>query len=185
MGKSTLAAQARRLNIPVHDADSQVHELMKPGTSVFAKIVAAFPDCLKNGEIDRSILGRIVFNDAEKRKYLESLLHPLVRNASRKFILQCQRRRVPFCILDIPLLFETGRDKDMDIILLVTAPYFVQKRRVLSRPNMTEDKFKTIVKTQMPDYRKRLRSDLVVQTARGRRHTLGALKKLKRDITGS
>lgn len=181
MGKSTLAAQARRLGIPVHDADTVVHALMRPDGAAFNDIQSAFPSVIQNGSIDRKALGHIVFNDHDKRAVLESIIHPLVRQSSSNFISHCQKHRYSFCILDIPLLFELSRDADMDFIICVSAPKYVQKRRVLSRPAMTLDKYNSIVKTQMPDYRKRVLSDLVILSARGRRHTLNALKRLKKD----
>ncbi len=179
MGKSVLADQFRSIGVPVHDADAVVHALMKPNGLAFDDIKNAFPDVIINGEIDRKKLGQVVFNDDEKRSILEGILHPLVRQSSNHFIAQCRKRREKICVLDIPLLFETGRDKDVDVTLTVTAPKWVQRRRVLSRKNMTDDKFKSIVKTQMPDYRKRLMSDVVITSARGKRHTLNEIKKLK------
>jgi dephospho-CoA kinase len=180
MGKSVLADQFRSIGVPVHDADAVVHELMKPNGAAFDDIQQAFPNVIIDGEIDRKKLGQVVFNDDEKRKLLESILHPLVRQSSNHFITQCHKRREKICVLDIPLLFEMGRDKDVGTILTVTAPKWVQRRRVLSRQNMTDEKFKSIVKTQLPDYRKRIMSDVVITSARGKRHTLNAVKRIKK-----
>ena len=179
MGKSVTAHQWRSIGVPAHDADFAVHQLLKPDGKAFPLIKRDFPTVIKKGVIDRQALGKIVFNKAEERRKLENIIHPLVRENSQKFIECCRRRRVAICVLDIPLLFETGRDRDVDVVMCVTAPQWVQKRRVLSRPNMTAEKFKSIAKTQMPDYRKRVLSDYVVITARGRRHTLNAIKKIK------
>lgn len=179
MGKSVLAAQWKSIGVPVHDADKIVHDLMQPNGAAFLHVQNAFPSVIINGKIDRKTLGKIVFNDPEKRELLENIIHPLVRQSSNHFIAMCRKRRLPICILDIPLLFETGRDMDMDEIICVSAPRWVQKRRVLSRKNMTEDKFKAIVKTQLPDYRKRLMSDHIVISARGKRHTLNRIKQIK------
>lgn len=181
MGKSVAAKQWQSIGVPVHDADAAVHLLLKPNSKAFPLIQNAFPEAIVGGEIDRKLLGKIVFQNQEQRKKLEAILHPLVRESSHKFIEQCRRRRVPLCVLDIPLLFETRRDKDMDIIMCVTAPKWVQHRRVMSRPGMTIDKFKAIAKTQMHDYRKRALSDYVVITSRGRRHTLNAIKRIKNN----
>jgi len=179
MGKSVLAGQFRFLGVPVHDADATVHDLMKPDGAAFNDIHEFFPDVIVDGAIDRKKLGQIVFNDDQKRELLEDILHPLVKESSNHFITQCRRRREKLCVLDIPLLFETGRDKDMDYIVACTAPQWVQRRRVLSRKNMTQEKFKSIVKTQMPDYRKRLLSDQIVTSTRGKRHTLNAVRRIK------
>jgi dephospho-CoA kinase len=181
MGKSVLADQFRSIGVPVHDADAVVHELMRPYGAAFNDIKQAFPDVIIDGKIDRKLLGQIVFNDDKKRELLENILHPLVRASSNHFIAQCRKARAKICVLDIPLLFETGRDADVDITLSVTAPKWVQRRRVLSRKNMTEDKLKSIVKTQMPDYRKRLLSDHVITSAKGRRHTLNEVKRIKQE----
>ena len=164
MGKSVLATQARSLGIPVHDADMVVHQLMQPDGAAFAQVQTHFPTAV----VERAVLERII--------------HPLVRQSSAKFIALCRKHRHAFCILDIPLLFELGRDRDMDYIICVSAPKYVQQRRVLARPNMTLDKYNAIVKTQFPDYRKRLLSDRVILSSRGKRHTLNALKKLKKDM---
>lgn len=179
MGKSTLAKQFRSIGVPVHDADKTVHDLMSPNGAAFDAVAQNFPDVIMDGKIDRKALGKIVFNNAEKRAILENIVIPRVRQSSNQFIAQCRKRREKICVLDIPLLFETGRDAQMDEIICVTAPKWVQKRRVLKRKNMTEDKFKAIVKTQYPDYRKRLRSDHVITSARGRRHTLNTIKRIK------
>lgn len=181
MGKSVLSNQWRSLGVPVHDADACVHDLMTPNGDAFDAIMNAFPDIIVNGVIDRKALGKRVFNDPEKRKILENIIHPLVRARSTQFISLCRKRRVPVCVLDIPLLFETGRDLDMDSVICVSAPSWVQKRRVLSRPNMTVDKFKSIVSAQIPDYRKRVSSDHIIISARGKRHTLNAIKRIKNN----
>ena len=166
----------------MHDADAVVHQLMQPDGAAFNAIQSEFPDVITNGKIDRKALGKIAFFDSEKRAILENIIHPMVRQSSSKFIALCHKHRHAFCILDIPLLFELGRDRDMDYILCVSAPKYVQQRRVLSRSNMTLDKYNAIVKTQTPDYRKRLLSDRVILSTRGKRHTLNALKKLKKDM---
>ena len=181
MGKSTLANQWRSIGVPVHDADACVHDLMTPNGDAFDAIMTTFPDVIINGEIDRKSLGKLVFNDPEKRKILENIIHPLVRARSNQFISLCRKRRVPVCVLDIPLLFETGRDMDMDSVICVSAPLWVQKRRVLARPNMTQEKFKSIVSAQIPDYRKRCLSDYIIISARGKRHTLNAIKRIKNN----
>jgi dephospho-CoA kinase len=179
MGKSTLAAQARALGIPVHDADACVHRLMQPDGVAFDAVQNVFPNAITNGEIDRKKLGKIVFDDSKKRKILESILHPLVRKESGKFIKLARKARHKICILDIPLLFETGRDQDMDEVITVSAPSWVQRRRVLSRDGMTVDKFESILQTQIPDNKKRVRSDHVILSCRGKRHSLNGLKKIK------
>jgi dephospho-CoA kinase len=181
MGKSVLAMQWHSLGVPVHDSDKIVHQLMQPDGEAFPFVKAIFPEVIINGKIDRKALGNIVFSDNQKRKKLESIIHPMVKASSQRFISVCRKHRKKICILDIPLLFEVGREREVDEIICASAPLWVQKRRVLSRPNMTPEKFKSIAKKQLPDYLKRLRSDVVVLTAKGRRNTLNALKRIKNN----
>jgi dephospho-CoA kinase len=178
MGKSYTARQFQYLGVPVHDADGQVHALLQPNGLAFAKVQKAFPQSVKDGVIDRKTLGQCVFNDPEKRKILEDILHPLVRQTADQFIKQCRRKKHKICVLDIPLLFETGRDRDVHVTVTATAPRWVQKRRVLSRPNMTLTKFKSIENLQIPDYRKRALSDMVLQTGRGPHYSFHAIKRI-------
>lgn len=179
MGKSVAAAQWRMLSVPVHDSDAVVHRLMQPDGAAFNVIALHFPEVIEDGCINRKKLGQIVFHDPEQRKILEEIIHPLVKQSSIRFINHCRRKRTKICVLDIPLLYEIGRHTEMDEIMTVTAPQWVQRRRVLKRPNMTDDKYKSIVKMQIPDYRKRQLSDYVVFTARGKRHSLNGIKKIK------
>jgi len=178
MGKSVLAKQFLSLGIPVHDADAVVHTLMKPKGAAFKQIAEIFPEVVIDGKINRRSLGTIIFHNEKKRKILEGIIHPLVKKSSDDFIMKNRRKRCRVCVLDIPLLFETGAQKRVHEILCVSAPAYVQSRRVLARKNMTRDKFKAIVKAQMPDYLKRLLSDHVILTHKGRRHSLNQIKKL-------
>ena len=181
MGKSVLASQWRSIGVPVYDADKNVHELMQPNGLAFNAVTKLFPSVIENGKINRKKLGEIVFNDKEKLKSLEAIIHPLTYKSSKDFIKKCRQNRKKICVLDIPLLFELGRENTVNEILCVTAPAYTQQRRVLSRPNMTHDKFKSIVRSQIPDYRKRILSDHVVITARGKRHTLNQIKRIKNN----
>ena len=105
MGKSVAARQWQSLGVPVHDADAAVHRLLEPKGKAFPLVKKAFPSCIIDGAIDRKLLGQIIFHDPVKRKILEDILHPLVRENSHKFIEACRRRREPVCVLDIPLEF--------------------------------------------------------------------------------
>ncbi len=182
MGKSVLARQFRALRIPVHDADACVHALMMPKGPAFAAIARHFPQTIVDGRVDRGKLGKIVFADDAKRHVLEAILHPLVRKSAQKFVWDCRRRNAKLCVLDIPLLFETGRDRDVDHVVCATAPQFVQIRRVLNRKGMTKERLDKILSAQLEDGIKRVLSDTVVNSARGRNHTLGRLKKLKKKL---
>jgi dephospho-CoA kinase len=169
MGKSTAASMFRRLGVPVHDSDAAVHRLMAPGGAAVPAVAAAFPGVSdKAGGIDRGTLGARVFGDGRALKRLERILHPLVRRSQARFLKEARARRVPLVVLDIPLLFETGGEKRCDAVVVVSAPLWVQRARVMARPNMTEARFRAILAKQMPDHEKRRRADFVLRSGLGR-----------------
>ena len=129
MGKSTVSTMLSHLNNPIHDADKTVHELMDVNGKAYHKIAKSFPEAIQVNGIDRTKLGQEVFGNPEKLKQLENILHPLVREARDKFIRQQSRYKSRLVILDVPLLYETGGDKDCDKVLVVSAPYFIQKAK--------------------------------------------------------
>ncbi len=178
MGKTTVAGQFRQCGVPTHDSDAAVHDLMKPSGAAYKPIVTLFPSVEKDGAIDRQALGRIVFNDPDKKKALEAILHPMVRSLSDEFLRSCRFKGYKMALLDVPLLFETGGHRRVDYVVCVTAPKFVQKRRVLARPGMTEEKFNTILQNQLPDAVKRCCSDFVINTASGKAQSLRQVKKV-------
>jgi dephospho-CoA kinase len=168
MGKTTVAHMLREEGIPVHDADAAVHNLLGPGGGAVAAVGAAFPDALKTdaagrGFIDRQALGRAVFADHRLKKKLEEVLHPLVRAESDAFRAEMQKRGHKAVALDIPLLFETGGEKRVDITLCVSAPPEIQRARVMQRSGMTAEKFERIVAGQMPDAEKRKRAHHIIE----------------------
>jgi len=164
MGKSATADLFRRLGVPVHDADAAVHALYRGRAAPL--IEKEFPGTVADGVVDRRKLGQAVLGDAEKLKRLESIVHPLVREAKEEF-LERVSARAPLAVLDIPLLLETGGDRGCDAVLVVTAPAEVQRARVLARPGMTEETFNAILRKQMPDAQKRARAHFLVDTSRG------------------
>jgi len=180
MGKSTAAAMLRRLGVPVHDADAEVHRLLGPGGAAVKAVAREFPAALAGDRIDRRILGRLVFDDVPALKRLEAVLHPLVRVAERRFLADCRRRHEAVAVLDIPLLFETGAELRCDGVIVVSAPVAVQRQRVLKRPGMTAARFASILARQMPDSEKRRRADWVVPTGLGKTVTLRHLQKILR-----
>lgn len=178
MGKSSAAANFKRFGVPVHDSDATVHALMaKDGVAVPA-IDQAFPGVVADGVIDRQKLGAQVFADAAALKTLESILHPLVRAREKTFLSHHCRLGTPSVVLDVPLLFETGGERRCDAVVVVSAPFREQKRRVLARPGMTVEKFENILKTQMSDEMKRKRADFVVFTGLGRAHSLRSIREI-------
>ena len=164
MGKSATADLFRRLGVPVHDADATVHRLYRGRAA--APIEKEFPGTVSDGIVDRTKLGAAVFNDPERMKRLEAIVHPLVREEEDNFLKRLADL-APVAILDIPLLFETGGERRCDATLVVTAPTSVQRARVMGRPGMTEQKFSAILAKQMPDAEKRARAHFLVDTGRG------------------
>jgi dephospho-CoA kinase len=172
MGKSTAAAMFRRLGVPVHDADASVHRLLARGGRAVKPVGAAFPGVVRQGAVDRAALGRMVFGKPAALRRLEGILHPLVREEAARFVARARARGEDLVVLDIPLLLETGGERRCDAVVVVTAPAFIQRARVLARPGMTEARFAQILAQQMPDRQKRARADFVVETGLGKRYTL-------------
>jgi dephospho-CoA kinase len=165
MGKSTTARFFAEDGVPVHDADAVVHRLYE-GEAV-AAIEAAFPGTTGAGKVDRNKLAARVLGDAAALQRLEAIVHPLVHDAERLLLAQAQARGEKVAVLDIPLLFETGGDRRVDAVVVVSAPPEVQRARVLARPGMTIEKLESILAKQMPDAEKRRRADFVVDTSQG------------------
>jgi dephospho-CoA kinase len=184
MGKSTAAGMLRRLGCPVHDSDAAVHRLYAKGGAAVPVIAAAFPGAVKDGAVDRAALSSLVVHDHDAMNRLGHLVHPLVRGETRRFLYAAARRRAKVAVLDVPLLLEAGRAIVVDAVLVVSAPGFVQRQRVLARPGMSEAKLMAILGRQMPDPEKRRRADFVVATGLGKHHTLMKLKKVLKMLAG-
>ena len=167
MGKSTAARQLRRLGLPLHDADAAVHRLYARGGPAVPAIAARFPAAVVEGRVDRQVLGRLVFGRSDELRALERILHPLVRQATRRFLRTQALRRRCLVVLDIPLLFETGGERLCDAVVVVSAPGFLQRQRALRRPGMTAEKLDAILARQTPDREKRRRADHVVPSGLG------------------
>lgn len=176
MGKSTAAAALRRMGVPVHDADAAVHAMLQPGGEAEAAVMRAFPEAATAAGIDRRALGDRVFADRAALHRLERILHPRVRRAAERFVRRHRLRRTPVVVLDIPLLFETGGERLCDAVIVVSAPRFVQTRRVLRRPGMTRARLRHIRRQQLPDPVKRARADHVIETGLGHRPALRQLR---------
>ena len=182
MGKSTAANTFRRLRVPVFDADAAVHALQAKGGRAVAPIAAAFPGTVESGRVDREALRQAVLGKPEAMRRLERIVHPLVRDAERRFLAAARRRAEPLVVLDIPLLFETRGQGRCDLVVVVTAPAAVQRWRVLRRPGMTEERLRYILSRQMPDREKRRRADVLVHSGQSRHMAQRAIRKLVREL---
>lgn len=162
MGKSTVAAMFRAEGIAVHDADAVVHALYRGQAA--AKIEAAFPGTTRDGAVDRALLGAKVLGDPAALARLEAIMHPLVAASRDAFLTDAEKTGARLVVLDVPLLFETGGDRRVDAVVLVTAPETVQKERVSRRPGMTPERLAVILARQMPDAEKRAVAHFIVDT---------------------
>ena len=167
MGKSTTAAMFAAEGVPVYDADAEVHALYAPGGAAVAPIEAAFPGVVHNGGVDRALLGQKVLGDDGAMKRLEAIVHPLVGASRVGFFEAATAAQADVVVLDIPLLFETGGEKRVDAVVVVSAPAAVQRGRVLQRPGMAEDKLDAILARQIKDVEKRARAHFVIDTGKG------------------
>jgi len=165
MGKTTSARFFMEAGVPVFDADATVHRLYA-GEAAGA-IETAFPGTTGPGGVDRGKLAQAVLGDAAAILRLEAIIHPLVRREELRFLETARAAGAPVAVLDIPLLFETGGDRRVDAVVVVSAPPEVQRMRAFERPGMTEDKFRALLAKQMPDEEKRRRADFVVDSSKG------------------
>lgn len=164
MGKSTAAKHFAERGIAVFDADAEVHRLYE-GDAVPA-IAASFPRAVVAGKADRGLLARELAGSPGKLKELEAIVHPMVVKAEFDFLREQEARGAGFAVLEIPLLFETGAEKRVDVSVVVSAPEEVQRVRVLARPDMTPEKLAQLLKRQLPDSEKRARADYVVDSGK-------------------
>lgn len=165
MGKSTTSAMFRAAGVPVHDADQAVHDLYAGAAA--PQIEAAFPGTTANGVVDRAKLSAAVLGRPEALAKLEAIVHPLVRAEEQAFLVRARKSGATVAVLDVPLLLETGGEGRCDAVVVVTAPAEVQRKRVLGRPGMSEEKFAAILARQIPDAEKRRRAHFLVDTSRG------------------
>src|SRR3977135_2207021 len=165
MGKSTTATLFAEAGVPVYDADATVHMLYE-GEAVPA-IEAAFPGTTANGKVDRSKLSARVVHDPAAIKRLEQIVHPMLGASRQKFLDDAERSGAAVAVVDVPLLFETGGEKRVDAVVVVTTAPELQRQRILARDNMTSEKLDAILARQLPDAEKRRRADFVVDTSDG------------------
>jgi dephospho-CoA kinase len=162
MGKSTVAGMFADAGVPVFDADAAVRHLQGPGGILVERIGELFPGCVRSGTLDRECLAQIVLEDPSKLAALEAIVHPAVREWRQAFIDRNSDAEV--LVFEIPLLFETGGEKEFDKVIVVSAPAEVQRARALERQGMSPAKLESILRRQMPDEEKRRRADFVIDT---------------------
>jgi len=165
MGKTTTARLFVEAGVPVFDADETVHRLYAGEAA--AAIEAAFPGTTVEHGVDRAKLAQAVLGDAAALSHLEAIVHPLVRREERRFLEAARNGGARVAVLDIPLLFETGGDRRVDAVVVVSAPPEIQHARAFERPGMTEAKFRALLAKQLPDQEKRRRADFVVDSSHG------------------
>jgi dephospho-CoA kinase len=165
MGKSTTAKLFAEAGVPVYDADATVHILYE-GEAAPA-IEAAFPGTTVDGKVDRNRLSAQVVHDSAAIKRLEQIVHPMLGASRQKFLDDAEQSGAPVAVVDVPLLFETGGEKRVDAVVVVTTTPEIQRQRILARDNMTGEKLDAILARQLPDAEKRKRADFVVDTSHG------------------
>jgi dephospho-CoA kinase len=163
-GKSETSKLFSAAHVPVFDADAEVHRIYKD-KSVVQMLEKHFPEAIRDGQVKRQILGKSVLTDAKKLKALEALIHPLVQVEREKFISKWKQRNSKFVIMDIPLLYETEQDEDVDYVIVISATENIQRERALARPGMTGEKLAGILFRQVPDSEKRQRADFVIENS--------------------
>lgn len=181
-GKSFAASQFRRHGAAVFDADKEVHSMLAKNGEAVERIAEIFPDAKEHGAINRKKLGNIVFSDDKKRTKLEKIIHPLVAKRRKNFIKNARGQRKKIAVLDIPLLFEVGADKDCDIVVVVSSPYDIQKQRATRRLGIDEERFKKINSLQMSSQQKEKLADYVIKTGIGKREVSIEVAHIIKDL---
>jgi dephospho-CoA kinase len=176
MGKSTTAKLFVEAGVPVYDADAAVHKIYE-GEAAPA-IEAAFPGTTVDGKVDRVRLSAQVLHNPAAIKQLEQIVHPMLGASRKKFLDDAERSGAAVAVVDVPLLFETGGEKRVDAVVVVTTTPEAQRARILARDNMTNEKLDAILARQLPDAEKRQRADFVVDTS----HGLDPVRAAIRDI---
>jgi len=183
MGKSTVAQMFADEGVPVFDADAAVHRLQGPGGAVVAAIEARFPGTTGARGVDRQKLGAAVLGDDAAMKALEAIVHPAVGAKRARFL--ADHETAPIVLFDVPLLFETGGERGVDKVAVVSAASEVQRARTLERPGMTPEKFAAILARQTPDAEKRARADFVIPTDVPLEETRAAVRAVIACLSGA
>jgi dephospho-CoA kinase len=180
MGKSTTAKLFAEAGVPVYDADATVHRIYQ-GEAVSA-IEAAFPGTTSDGKVDRAKLSAKVVRDPAAIQRLEQIVHPMLRSYHQKFLDDAEQAGAPVVVMDVPLLFETGGEKRVDAVVVVTTAPEVQRERILARGTMTAEALDAIMARQLPDAEKRQRADFVVDTSHGLDPVRGRIRDILAEV---
>lgn len=176
MGKSTTARLFSEAGIPVYDADAAVHAIYEGEAAPV--IEATFPGTTVDGKVDREKLSAKVVHDTAAMKRLEEIVHPMLHVYRRAFLEQAERSGAAVAVVDVPLLFETGGEQDVDAVVVVTTTPDIQRKRIMARNNMTSEKLEAILARQLPDAEKRIRADFVVDTSHGLDHVRAQIREI-------
>lgn len=182
MGKTETARMFAARGVPVFDSDSAVHALYAKGGSAVPEIAALAPDAIVDGSVDRRRLAALVQAQPSLLGRIESVIHPLVEAMQREFLENAAAKGADMALLDIPLLFEKGRENDVDVIIVVSAGERLQRQRALSRTGMTEEKLDFILARQLPDAQKRARADYVIDTSESLAETAREVERVIADV---
>jgi dephospho-CoA kinase len=182
MGKSETAKMFARLGVPVYDADAAVHRLYDVGGAAVPLIEQAFPGTTRGGKVDRGELGKRVTNNNAETERLQRIVYPLMAGERKQFVDDATAKGVELILFDIPRLFETGGEANMDAVVVVTAPAHVQRERVMARPGMTEELFNYLHSRQTPDEEKRAKAHFIVVTDKGLEHALEQVKMIVAEL---
>ena len=176
MGKSTVAAMFARAGVPIFDADAEVRRMQGPGGSLLGVIESLHPGLTGPAGVDRARLGAAVLGDKAARRRLERVIHPEVEKKRRAFLRRHRAHRL--VVVDVPLLFEKGGWRRVDLVAVVTAPAWKQSRRVLARPGMDRTRLEQVRALQLADATKRRRADFVIATGGSIQETRRAVDRI-------
>ena len=182
MGKTETAKMFAARGVPVFDSDSAVHALYAQGGSAVPKVAALAPDAIVDGSVDRRRLAALIQTDPSLLGRIESVVHPLVEAMQRQFLKNAAAEGADMVMLDIPLLFEKGREDDVDVIIVVSAGEQLQRQRALSRAGMTAEKLDFILARHLPDPEKRTRADYVIDTSENLAETAREVERVIADV---
>ena len=182
MGKSETAKMFARLGVPVYDADAAVHRLYDVGGAAVPLIEQGFPGTTRDGKVDRAELGKRVTNNNAETERLQRIVYPLMAGERKQFVDDATAKGAELILFDIPRLFETGGEANMDAVVVVTAPAHIQRERVLARPGMTEELFNYLHSRQTPDEEKRAKAHFIVVTDKGLAHAFEQVKMIVDEL---